>query len=50
MVMEITHTLTLNFLVIVVYSFNSKTHSSKEMTEFCFQNADVKAFVIANRG
>ena len=35
--------LTMNFLVAVVNSLNTKTHSSKEMTEFCFKNADVKS-------
>ena len=33
----------LNFLVAVVNSFNTKTHSSKEMTEFCFENAHDKS-------
>ena len=32
-----------NFLVAVVNSFNTKTHSSKEMTEFCFEIADVRS-------
>ena len=36
--------LTLDILVSVVNSFNTKTHSSKEITEFCFGNAD---FIIA---
>ena len=28
-----------NFLVAVVISLNTKAHSSKETTEFCFENA-----------
>ena len=32
--------LTLNFLMAVVNTLNTKTHSSKEMTEFSFENAD----------
>ena len=35
--------LTLNFLVAVVNTVNTKTHSSKEMAEFFFENADVKS-------
>ena len=35
--------LTLNFLVAVVNSLHTKTHSSKEMAEFCFETADVKS-------
>ena len=35
--------LTLNFLVAVVNSLNTKTHSSKEMAEFCFEIADDKS-------
>ena len=27
----------------VVYSLNTKTHSSKEIAEFCFENADVRS-------
>ena len=38
-----TLTLTLNVLVAVVNSLNTKTHSSKEIIEFCFKNADVKS-------
>ena len=34
--------LTLNFLVAVVNTFNTKTHSSKEIAEFSLENADVK--------
>ena len=43
--------LTVNFLVAVVNSFNTKTHSPKEMTEFCLENADVTSinFVVAQR-
>ena len=37
------HTLTLNFLVEVVNTINTKTHSSNEMAEFCFENADAKS-------
>ena len=33
--------LTLNILVAVVNSLSTKTHSSKKMTELCFENADV---------
>ena len=39
--------LTLNRLVAVVNTLNTKTHSSKEMTELCFKTADVKSNVIA---
>ena len=35
--------LTLNVLVAVVNSLSTKTHSSKEVSEFCFGNADVKS-------
>ena len=35
--------LTLTFLVAVVNSIHTKTYSSKEMTEFCFEKADVKS-------
>ena len=35
--------LTLNFPVAVVNTLNTKTHSSKEMVEFPFKNADVKS-------
>ena len=42
-------TLTPNFLVAVVNSFNTKTHSSKEMTEVCFENADVKKQLLLQR-
>ena len=35
--------LTLNFLVAVVNNLHTKTHSSKEMTEIYFENADVKS-------
>ena len=35
--------LTLNFLVAVVNTLNTKTHSSKEIAEFCFKNAGVKS-------
>ena len=38
-----TTAITLNFLVAVVNSINTKTHSSKETAEFCFKNADVKS-------
>ena len=34
--------LALNFLVAVVNTLNTKTYSSKETAEFCFENADVK--------
>ena len=34
--------LTLNFLVAVVNTLNTKTHSSKQKAEFSFENADVK--------
>ena len=37
--------LTLNFLVAVVSTLNTKTHSSKEMAEFSFENADVKSIL-----
>ena len=36
-------TLTLNFLVAVVNTLNTKTHSSKEIAEFFFENVDVKS-------
>ena len=45
-----THVLTLNFLVAVVNTLNTKTHSSKELAEFTFENADVKSVCYANRG
>ena len=35
--------LTFNFLVAVVNTLSTKTHSSKEIAEFCFENADVKS-------
>ena len=35
--------LTLNFLVAVVETLNTKTHSSKEIGEFSFENADVES-------
>ena len=35
--------LTFNFLVVLVNSLNTKTHTSTEMTEFCFKNAGVKS-------
>ena len=35
--------LTLNILVAVVNSLNTETHSSKEMAEFCFENAVVRS-------
>ena len=35
--------LALHFLVAVVNSFSTKTHSSKETTELCFKYADVKS-------
>ena len=35
--------LPLNFLVAVVNTLNTKTQSSKETAEFCFENADVKS-------
>ena len=35
--------LSLNFLVAVVNTLNTKTHSSKEMAEFSFENADVES-------
>ena len=35
--------LTLDFLVAVVNSINTKTHCWKEMAEFCFKNANVKS-------
>ena len=38
-----TRMLTLNLVVAVVNSLSTKTHSSKEVTEFCFENADVKS-------
>ena len=41
--LRVNPTLTLNFMVAVVNSLNTKAHSSKEMTEFCFENADVKS-------
>ena len=34
---------TLNFPLTVVNTLNTKTHSSKEMTEFSFENADDKS-------
>ena len=40
--------LTLNFLVAVVNTLNTKTHSSKEMAEFCFENADGKSICYCN--
>ena len=49
-VVDSSRNLTLNFLVAMVNSLNTKTHSSEEMTEFCFEKADVKAFAIAKRG
>ena len=42
--------LTLNFPMALVNTLNTKTHTSKEMAEFSFENADVKKNVIANRG
>ena len=38
-----TYGLPLNFLVAVVNSLHTKTHSSKEMTEIDFETADVKS-------
>ena len=38
-----TRDLTLKFLVAVVNTVNTKTHSSKEMAEFSFENAYVKS-------
>ena len=35
--------LALNFLVAVVNSLNTKAHSSEEMAEFCFENADIRS-------
>ena len=35
--------LTLNFLMAVVNTLNTKTHTSKEMAEFSFENAYVKS-------
>ena len=35
--------LTLNFLVAVLNTLNTNTHSSKEKAEFSFENADVKS-------
>ena len=35
--------LTLNLLVAVVHTLNIKTHSSREIAEFSFENADVKS-------
>ena len=35
--------LTLTILVAVVNTVHTKTHSSKEIAEFCFENADVKS-------
>ena len=35
--------LTLNFLMAVVNILNTKTHTSKEMAEFSFENAYVKS-------
>ena len=43
-------TLTPNFLVAVVNTFNTKTHSSKEMAEFCFENADLKSIRYCKQG
>ena len=37
------HKLTLNFLVALVNTLNTKTHSSKEMAEFCYENADAES-------
>ena len=42
--------LTLHFLVAVVNTLNTKTHSSKEIGEFCSKMQVLKAFAIANRG
>ena len=36
-------TLTLNFLVALVNTLNTKTHSSKERAKFSFENADAKS-------
>ena len=36
--------LTLGFLVAVGNTLNTKTHSSNEIAEFSFENADVKSF------
>ena len=35
----------LTYLVAAVNTFNTKTHSSKEMTGFCFVNADAKSIL-----
>ena len=41
--MQIRQILTPDFLVAVVNSLSTKTHSSNEMTEFCFENVDAKS-------
>ena len=46
----VAHRLTLNFLVAVVNSLHTKTHSSKEMTEICFETADVKSLCCCKQG
>ena len=40
---SVTYYLTLDSLVTVMNAVNTKTHFSKEMTEFSFKNADVKS-------
>ena len=42
--------LPLNFLVTAVNSLNTKTYSSKEMTKFSFENADVKSICYCKQG
>ena len=37
------YNLTLNFMVAVVNTFNTKTNSSKEMVEFSFKNVDIES-------
>ena len=41
--------LTLNFLVAVVNTINTKTHSSTEIVEFSFENADAKSICYCKR-
>ena len=38
--------LTLNFPVAVANTLNAKTHSSKEMAEFSFENADFRSILL----
>ena len=42
--------LTLNFPVAVVNTLNTKTHTSKEMAEFSFENADVRKKLLLQTG